>query len=297
MNDTTGASDEDFPVWTFDFPGDLSVRAGSGFNAHTGFSHTLANSTTREAYSAEGLLSAAIVKFPDLGLSDGPKTNEWINRFEAYTCSIDLCGHSYVNWTMVNGTLNHGIKQKLKLNITQEDMFKWGLSPPSDGEFLETDTFTINYFDVFYIGNVLTVMLNLNHGGNIEPHDGYVAAFHESPDIAATIENITTSMSYRLLSGPNATAVHGNVYALQTYVFVRWAWITLPVVVELAACGLLAAVIIMTRRARHLVWKSSLTPLLLTDDSYPSLHPAEDPPWTITQSRERKNVIINHVTK
>ena len=278
------------------------MTAGSFFNANTGFSLTLANSTTRETNSVEGLLSAAIVKFPDLGLSDGPKTNEWINLidFEAYTCSIDLCGHSYINWTMANGTLNHGIKRRSKLNLVEPGMmYQLGVSPYSDKEFLETDTFTISFIDYDYIVRVLANVIDLSLSARvdgIEPH-GYEIAFYNSPNISATVENITTSMSYRLLSGPNATAVHGNVYALQTYVFVRWAWITLPVVVELAACGLLAAVIIMTRRARHLVWKSSLTPLLLTDDSYPSLHPAEDPPWTMRQRRERKNVIINHVTK
>lgn len=201
---------------------------------------------------------------------------------------------------MANGTLNHGIKRRSKLNITISGKWrKLGLLLSSDKEFLETDTFTVYYLDYDYIGRVLANVIDLSlsaRGDIIEPH-GYEIAFYNSPNISATVENITTSMSYRLLSGPNATAVHGNVYALQTYVSVRWAWITLPVVVELAACGLLAAVIIMTRRARHLVWKSSLTPLLLTDDSYPSLHPAEDPPWTITQRRERKNVIINHVTK
>lgn len=49
---------------------------------------------------------------------------------------------------------------------------------------------------------------------------------------------------------------------MQTYVHVRWAWLTLPVTCVVSALVYLVTIILMTRRLGALVWKSSVLPYL-----------------------------------
>ncbi|KAI0165339.1 hypothetical protein GGR52DRAFT_585378 [Hypoxylon sp. FL1284] len=271
--------------WIFTLPGNVSLLAQSSYDAHRGFVHTLVNSTTSQKQTDDMPISISIVRFPSLGASDGPEKNEWLKMLQAYRCSVYLCGQSYANWTMANGTLNRGTQQTSKLKRVDEQsengpLINFGLL---DQNFSDTPTLSIHMLDMENVGVLLSEIFNLksnsDQGGS---ENNYEVSLSNSPDPAAIVHNITMSMSNRMLSGPNSTTVYGNVYASQAYVFVQWGWITLPVTVELVALGLLIAVSYMTRRAGHLIWKSSLTPLLLTDDSYP-LTDAEDKPfWTTT---------------
>jgi hypothetical protein len=57
------------------------------------------------------------------------------------------------------------------------------------------------------------------------------------------------------LPGSTATVATGNAVAYQTIVEVRWAWLTLPIILELMALVFLIAVIFDSRRAEVPVWK------------------------------------------
>ncbi|KAK7977398.1 hypothetical protein PG988_004888 [Apiospora saccharicola] len=108
--------------------------------------------------------------------------------------------------------------------------------------------------------------------------------------------NISKSMSYRMLSGPNATVTNVPVLKEQIVITVRWVWISLPAALLVAMCLFLLVIIYQTHRAEHLIWKSSLTPLLLSQESYPMSRAGQKPLWTRSYLKMRTAVITNHLT-
>ncbi|KAK8094662.1 hypothetical protein PG997_001347 [Apiospora hydei] len=109
--------------------------------------------------------------------------------------------------------------------------------------------------------------------------------------------NISAAMSYRMLSGPNSTATRVPVLNQQVMITVRWAWISLPALLVFTMCLFLAVIIYQTHRAEHLIWKSSLTPLLLSQDSYPMSMASQKPIWIQSYLKARTAVITNHLVE
>lgn len=182
----------------------------------------------------------------------------WQNTLTAYECSYDLCARAYSNWTSVNGTVMPGTTQESPLHLSGP-----GLMIPYNAveeEFPGNRTFTINHFDVDSIISALVTIYGNKDGSAIE--NSFTVALYNSPNISRTVENIATGMSYRMLSGPNATTVLGGVIAVQTYIRIRWPWLLLMAVLEIFTCLLLTLVIVATSRERQRPWKSSLAPLL-----------------------------------
>lgn len=56
----------------------------------------------------------------------------------------------------------------------------------------------------------------------------------------------------------SSNMVRGTELDMETYVHVRWPWLTLPVLCVISALVLLICVILQTRREGALVWKSSV---------------------------------------
>lgn len=278
--------------WMITTPGNLTLEASSSFDAHRGFVHTLVNSTTAEYQTEQLPISAAFVRFPEDEISARP-SDRWIEELQAYECSIYLCGQSYEGWTMVNGTLQPGTVRTSNLTKTsdQSEVTEWEVS---DDNFPEKVTFRMNYLDNSNMFQLLSDVLFDLHSRNGLSSASEVA-LHNAESIPAVLDNIATSMSYRMLSGPNSTTLEDIVYSFQTMIFVQWAWLPLPIALYLLACGFLAAVVLASRRAGHLIWKSSLMPLLLTDDSYPMQSATDKTGVPATQNLGRKTTIINQL--
>lgn len=195
----------------------------------------------------------AMIRFAD----DARATEtQWQDTLTAYECNYDACAKAYLGWRVANGAVVPGTIQESQLNLT-------GVGPVIPFTTLErgfpgNTTYEINLFDLRVMVKALSEVYNPGSPGS----DSFAAALYNSPNLTRTVENIATGMSYRMLSGPNATAVTGEVFAVQTYMRTHWAWLSLAATLEVLTILFLLVVIFATSRARQQAWKSSLAPLL-----------------------------------
>lgn len=286
-------------VYSFTTPHNLTIQASAVSDAHSGFSHTLANSTTRDVnWGFIGLEMpqwAGIIRFPD-DQGDGSRSTRenWTDTMQAYECLTSFCGRRYSGWNTTNGTLSHGDEHIIALNNSDvaDDMPWYRLLAPLDpteslGTGLINNSFRINYLDGENIAFILkSVIMQTGE-----------TALYSSPDIIATMDNIARGMSYRMMDGLNSTTIHGEVYTSLAYVTVRWPWITPLVVIVLASAFCLSAVIHLTHKTKQLAWKSSLTPLLLPDVSYMLTSSGEMTIDDKLQMSSRRMTIAKHLVR
>ncbi|KAI4596538.1 hypothetical protein KJ359_005294 [Pestalotiopsis sp. 9143b] len=193
---------------------------------------------------------------------------------------------------MINGTIIPGTRPPHAVNLTQQGpMLGYTVL---DTTFKYNQTFYINYLDVNNLKDKLEDAFK-----PAEPNIVALSsvALYISQDIPISIANISTAISDRMLSGPNATEIAGRVLAQVTFISVQWAWMSLPAALVVASCASLAVVMLLTRRAEQLIWKSSLTPLLMTELSYPLSMAHQRPVWNQVQLKARTTEIMNHLTR
>ncbi|KAI1350086.1 hypothetical protein F5Y01DRAFT_305656 [Xylaria sp. FL0043] len=295
-------------LWRYRTPNNLTVEASAVQDAHSGFSHTLANATAvtlNSEFAGLGMpVRTGIIRFPE-DQSTGRSTPEnWMEAMQAYECELSFCGRRYIGWNITNGTLAPGVDQIIKLNNSDvpADGAPWYrvLAPLNASDSLGipngNNSFQINYLDGENMADILTSVFGVLGDVAANQQIGPLALY-SSPDIIATVDNVAKGMSYRMMSGPNSTVTFGEVYGTETYMRVRWPWITLPVALAVASSLCLIAVIVMTRQAQQLVWKSSLTPLLLPDVSYPLTGARERPFENYTGLHMRTRTIASHLTR
>ena len=234
-------------------------------DAHSGFQHTTLNITVNQTGFSGGftsLVTIGMIRFAKGDLENGTfEDTSWPDTLAAYEYSYYPCARAYSDWTSVNGTVVPGATQESRLNQT-------GMGPVVSYTALEkgfpiNTTYMINMLDLEAMQSALFTV----YGSNAKNADSisFTAGLYNSPNITRTVENIATGMSYRMLWGPNATAVFGEVFAVQTYMRIHWFWLLLTVALEVCTCLFLVSVIIATSRAGQRAWKSSLAPLLYND--------------------------------
>lgn len=83
-------------------------------------------------------------------------------------------------------------------------------------------------------------------------------------NIADVMANVARSMTKNLreYADPTDNMVVGQSLDVQTFLYVRWAWIALPAALHALTLGLLLITVILTARGRVPVWKTSVYPLL-----------------------------------
>ncbi|KAI0435269.1 hypothetical protein F5Y09DRAFT_293549 [Xylaria sp. FL1042] len=295
-------------LWSYRTPNNLTIEASAVQDAHSGFSHTLANATAvalNSAFAGLGMpVRTGIIRFPDDQSTGRSNIGNWMDTMQAYECKLSFCGRRFVGWNITNGTITPGEDQIINLNNSDVPSHSapWYrvLAPLNASDSLGirngNNSFQINYLDGENMAEILSSVFNVV--GEI-PENQQIGplALYSSPDIMATVDNVAKGMSYRMMSGPNSTTTYGDVYETQTYMRVRWPWITLLVALVVASSFCLIAVIVMTRQAQQLIWKSSLTPLLLPDVSYLLTSARERPFENYTELRTRSRTIASHLTK
>ncbi|KAK8091278.1 hypothetical protein PG994_000783 [Apiospora phragmitis] len=217
-----------------------------------------------------------------------------------HECTIQLCAVEYADWYITHETIHPGLMKTYPIiNITRledmlqgEDMMTYTVPNPA---FPFNKTYGITIDNIATLSMILEKSLISTLQG--QELDSAATPLFESPNVPATVANISAALSYRMLGGPNATVTRVPVRDDVLVIAVRWAWISLPAALVAAACLFLLAVIWRTHRAEHLVWKSSLTPLLLSQESYPVLSAGQKPLWTRSYLKARTAVVVNHLTK
>ena len=89
-----------------------------------------------------------------------------------------------------------------------------------------------------------------------------VAAFNASSNISLTMNNIATAMTKYYRDSVNDTVAYGQVGEIESYIHVRWAWITVPALLVVIGIVFLMQVIFETRRQGARIWKTSELPVL-----------------------------------
>ncbi|KAI0442753.1 hypothetical protein F4803DRAFT_517826 [Xylaria telfairii] len=295
-------------IYSFTTPGNLTMLASASTDAHSGFKHTLTNATAKAlnpAFAGLGMpVHTAIIRFPD-DQEDGRSTMQnWLDTMQAYECTISFCGRRYSGWNTTNGTLSRGQEDIIKLNNSDVPVADapWyrTLAPLDPAESLGANainnSFQISYLDGENIESILSSIFTITNSLPSNQQIG-ASALYNSLDVIATMDNVAKGMSYHMMSGPNSTTIHGEVFSTQAYMTVHWPWITPLVAVVVASTFCLITVIFLTRKTNQLVWKSSLTPLLLPDVSYMLTSSGGKPTHDQSQMRSRTMTITKHLTR
>ncbi|PSR99076.1 hypothetical protein BD289DRAFT_479663 [Coniella lustricola] len=232
-------------------------------SAHSGWSHTIINTTTiipmdydTSFNTSSPLVQIGIIMFNDSDISAAnfEVSTEWESTLQATVCEFSLVAQSYSNSTSINGTIQPGSIKSWPLTSDMGGAL-WNMTV-QDEDFPGNRIFTINYFDFEYIIQVLELFDTTTSSMS------YADALYYSGDVPATMQNIATGMSYHMLSGPNATTVTGDVFAIEAYIQVNRAWIILTIILSCSSALVLIAVIVQTHKAKVRPWKSKLDPLL-----------------------------------
>jgi len=258
----------------YTLPKGVSIGAVAVADPHGGFRHTTINATLNKPLRAPGVDQSIIAELSVIMFDNGDMQNafglgsKWQETLKAWQCTYWLRALAFVNWTSVNGTVRPGLMQVSRLNMTRGH-YMTNFQALEDG-FPGNLSFAINYFDLDNMGNVFRNIFQPQPDRSADFISGlyysrYLNALYDSPNLTATIANVATSMSYRMLSGPNATAVYGDVFAVQIYMTVRWAWLALAATLIVLTFSFLLTVVIKTEVAGLRVWKSSLAPLVHGD--------------------------------
>ncbi|KAI0160636.1 hypothetical protein GGR57DRAFT_499313 [Xylariaceae sp. FL1272] len=293
-------------AWSLTTPNNLSMQASAYVDAHSGFGHTTINATSRSLNSGfAGLgmpMNTSIIRFQD---KNGTTIENWLDTMEAYQCVISYCARRFVNWKTV-GSNTTGEQQIIKLN--NSDVPAYGapwyrvLAPLDPADSLDTGTannsFTINYLDGENLAEILSSVFSVSNELSSAQQVG-AGALYTSSDIIASVDNMAKDVSYHMMSSPgNSTTTYGDVYATETYMRVRWPWIALLVIIAVAAAFCLITVIILTSRGRQVTWKSSLTPLLMSDIAYPlTTRAGKASGADYMQLQSRTRTIASHLTR
>ena len=76
-------------------------------------------------------------------------------------------------------------------------------------------------------------------------------------NVTSTFDKIATALTNVVRQGPNTTSITGQAQVLDVYIRVRWAWLSLPLMLVVFGVSFLAISIMSSSRPGRHVWKSS----------------------------------------
>ncbi|ETS79057.1 hypothetical protein PFICI_08910 [Pestalotiopsis fici W106-1] len=277
---------------TFTTPSGYNISAHTSFSAHTGFTYTKINTTedalgTASDSRADDIFTVGLVRF------QGSQTDEtWKDGMEAYECVFRYCAKQYTDWSVVNGSVIAGQEQAYTVNLTTQ-------GPDIGYTVLDEENYPFNgSFSIWYqdLANMHTILADAFEPAGTSTLN-VINSLYVADDIPQLMANVSSAMSYRMMYGPNSTETLFPAYEEATFMEVYWLWLILPALLVLASVLLLMVVVLVTHREKQLIWKSSLTPFLMSETSWPLMTAAQRPLWTKTGLDSRTAVIANHLTK
>ena len=183
----------------------------------------------------------------------------------AYDCSLRWCGKTWSGASFLNTTYkalsviewdfqNLTVYRNESARIPHTNYA--ALSADSTRERNSMGNFSINTVDWQRTGDYLQSLFSYDDS------QGASNILYQSSDIPALIQNLADSMTNMVRSSPTSTSFAGRAYRTETFINVRWRWMTLPALVVLSASFLLVAMVLQNRKAKAPIWKSSILPLL-----------------------------------
>ncbi|KAI0096656.1 hypothetical protein GGR51DRAFT_26104 [Nemania sp. FL0031] len=196
-------------------------------------------------------------------------------RFEVFECLWYWCAQTY------NSSIGSAAAVSPEM-MNHEALKPAGFDSKSrSNDTIYRDNSTTN---VYRLGNALEFLFNEIYGalpsilysssnssaskyGLTLPTDDISWFLYYSADLPMVFQNIATVLS-NMVRKPNtgenlnATVIKGKALGTETYIRVRWQWALLPMIETILAVILLAATIVVTRRSRRPLLKSSVNGLL-----------------------------------
>ncbi|KAI0164687.1 hypothetical protein GGR57DRAFT_497564 [Xylariaceae sp. FL1272] len=256
-------------------PAGFNISASSGAG-QGGATYTLFNSSAVSKWNRtldwanSTLVEFATVNITSHETSTGGTSADFKNP-HVLECSMEWKARTFHGISVVNGTFLAGETDDYDLAGVQVD--------PTSGSAEAGDDFwwPQNYY--YTVANATTndfkemkFVINPNDHGIIAGHlqqvfnsdssNDYGMALMQSSDLIQTIQNITTSVTYALGQGANATTISGTAYTSETYIRVQWRWISLPLLVIFASMLFFILTLVHSKNRNVATWKaSSLLPL------------------------------------
>jgi hypothetical protein len=105
-----------------------------------------------------------------------------------------------------------------------------------------------------FFGNMTVVVDATQRITNTIPSSGIMDTLNQTRDLYGLMDSVATSMTNHMRSVSSLT-VTGQMGAVETYVHVRWVWLTLPGAPIVASAAFLALAMLETRRKKAEVWE------------------------------------------
>ena len=106
------------------------------------------------------------------------------------------------------------------------------------------------------------------------------------------MSDLATSMTVAFRSFNGAVPVKGRAFTFESYVHVRWGWITLPVLVVLLTTVFLVAAVVRTRQSRTKLWKSSALAMLFHGLDHETRDRFTRPASLAFQKKEARGIMV-----
>lgn len=241
---------------TQEYPYMLVWPSNLKYYADTDFYDYLTNGTY--AGVEEPLLPIAVVKVDPFQMQ---------NITRADQCALSFCVKTY-NESVSNGAISSTVLSTWPGRYSGSDVI---ISPPADKEgSITSKNFSVDSTTAHgvlgtigtkFFGN-LTVMIDAVQQitGHV-PSSDIMDALNQTSDLYGLMESVATSMTNHIRS-VSASTVPGQMGTVETYVHVRWVWLTLPAVLIVSSAAFLALAMLETRHKKAEVWKDSSLALI-----------------------------------
>lgn len=205
---------------------------------------------------------------------------------QVVACGLWWCGQVYNNTRVINGSLversptasfdldmiydSNGDSVSVQTNQTRSDVLR--PVDPDGHLFPANDTFIVSQEAQIKLGRFFCNLFNItkSNGNEVYPVfpdadiglHGIGDVMFKDRNISRTFQNIAASMTEQVRMSNSSFMVAGVAWDNETYVLVRWAWITLPLVVLCMSVVVLIATIRTNGGRKERLWKSSSLALL-----------------------------------
>ncbi|KAF2670109.1 hypothetical protein BT63DRAFT_454289 [Microthyrium microscopicum] len=187
--------------------------------------------------------------------------------WEVIECDIGLVGHKKSNVSITNSTFQVGLEERLPLVVLNGS----GSEPVASHATFMTQTgnhtFMANLMDLAILSDFLQSKVfngTLVDGDYaFDPNIPFGPVYlNKNIDVSGALQNMTRSMTNTINRSSNAAFEKGYTIRSETYIYIRWKYFTLPVVMLIATTHLLLTTILKSRRQQMKLWKSSSVALL-----------------------------------
>jgi hypothetical protein len=264
-------------------PSGYILSANTNFDAHTGFSSTLLNSTATSVFTLGDLfndtllITSATVILPPVAQNAATQSNAQLPPAVVTECTIRWCAQVYEGNRVLGNVLNQTQVNDITMEVVQvpadpaSHIVYTGLKPVGGQPTVPgNDTFLINTMDhantANYLESIFTVGQASTNANDKEAGVNDISnPLLQTNNVSLTVQNMVKSMSMRIRTGPNATLAVGQALTDEAFIQVQWLWIILPASTVLLAIIFLGLTMWRSARARAPVWKSSGLAMLLHD--------------------------------